>query len=114
MCARDGQRLFNQAGDAAIELIEGLFHPDHIVGCGGVGLALIAGNGDRGSRIEGEGTWTKDRGGMSSPPRPSGFRVPFREGAGGEGSGRVTRSPFGGDAGLYGAAALALFPPEWP
>lgn len=63
------------AATAAVEVVEGLFHPDHLVLCGGVGLALFSGNGDRGSGIG-------------------------------------VRSPFGGDAGLYGAAALALFPPD--
>jgi N-acetylmannosamine-6-phosphate 2-epimerase/N-acetylmannosamine kinase len=31
----------------------------------------------------------------------------------GRGSPQVVRSPFGPDAGLYGAAALALFPPRF-
>jgi N-acetylmannosamine-6-phosphate 2-epimerase/N-acetylmannosamine kinase len=60
-----------EAGVAAIRLVHGLFHPDHIVVCGGVGLGLVTG----------------------SDPMLDGLP-----------------SPFGQDAGLYGAAALALWP----
>lgn len=58
-----------RAANAALDAVRGLFHPDAVVVCGGVGLA----------------GWLEIEG--------------------------ATRSPFGADAGLYGAAALALFPP---
>ncbi len=96
-----------EAGVAAIHLVRALFHPEHIVVCGGVGLALLgSGIRDRGSGSRDQGS----EGGRSEPPRTSGG-----EGAGGEGSlSGATPSPFGEDAGLYGAAALALYPPELP
>lgn len=62
----------NEALAGAISLIEGLYLPEAIVLCGGVGLSDWL---DARSRIE------------------------------------LVRSPFGQDAGLFGAAALALFPP---
>lgn len=58
-----------EAGISALHLVRQLFHPDHLVVCGGVGLALC-------------------------------HALPG-----------AVPSPFGADAGLYGAAALALFPP---
>lgn len=62
-----------EAGVAAVHLVQGLFHPDQIVVCGGVGLSLVEGR----DRI------------LEALP-----------------------SPFGEDAGLYGAAALALWPTD--
>jgi putative N-acetylmannosamine-6-phosphate epimerase len=64
--ARESAR---RAANAALAAIRGLFHPDAIVVCGGVGLAGWLDLGD------------------------------------------AVRSPYGADAGLYGAAALAMFPP---
>lgn len=62
------------AAVAAIHLVRGLFHPDHLVVCGSVGLAL-----------------------SGASPASEGRTLD------------ALPSPFGEDAGLYGAAALALW-----
>ncbi|MEA2553790.1 MAG: N-acetylmannosamine-6-phosphate 2-epimerase / N-acetylmannosamine kinase [Fimbriimonadaceae bacterium] len=72
----DRQRAIEAFG-RAWDVIRSMWMPDHVVLCGGVGLAPWL----HASMLEGTGA-------------------------------RLTLSPFGADAGLFGAAALALFPPE--
>lgn len=71
----DHQKEAIQVAKMSLQVIESMWAPDHVIVCGGVGLAPWLADSLRG--------------------------------------GHVTLSPFGADAGLYGAAALALFPPTF-
>lgn len=73
------------AAKTAVRTLIGLYMPDAIVLCGGVGLS----------------PWL-DVAELHAPEGPSFKAV------------EIVPTPFGPNAGLYGAAAVALFPPELP
>jgi len=84
------QRLMAKAAlEASLQLVVGFYFPDVVVLSGGIGLA----------------PWL-ELPARSMPSVPEQERLSWV-------CAEVIRSPFGEDAGLHGAAALALFPPSF-